>query len=991
MARSLNLVVLVTLINVQDTPRWTAYTGMMISSCISNSEPDILTERWHVVNCFGRQVKYLQCGALTAESGTTELLEGMRKSTMHTPCGRGMLAPQAHHGRRFVEFVIKVHDYFQINATFVQFNLPMPHGQCELLETSESVELRAPEQRSIAFCGQRPPFSVRWKSHVLYLMYQSIQGYPTTGRFELTYQVCEPSASPFEEIKVLTSGTTAHLFFNTTTVVSLKGIGHRAISKSTARYSFHIIAQRVHALDVAIRKPFTYRGPLEVRAFEGPSPAEILRHPMDQILLEEEWIFFYTFQAYLQLDCNTQCSKLLVGYAFQIATHTAVNVNLTSDTLWLQYPSPGCRQDGFDERMGSLILCVYSIGTNDVDRTVKVSFDEIALSGPDYLGDESGEHTCLLGGVTVMDKVRLSLLLQPEKHAEIHGQRLEDHVIDNIFPEITVCHQVPFLEGNGEDISYELPLKTFTSMTSDLFVIMYAYGHHIDLNRTRLAISVSSSFDVGVQIGCPVIEEDGYLSIGLGLFFRHEIFQLTKAVACQTGSNVLLYHINPRNSYILTIMYCGSTKRQTRVYLISPLGDAKSKRRLLVQTNRHPTVAQSLACSIFEKDSHLRFRHRYALKAKASHSIACQESSFLYGIYQVDQRADLPTTIHERFSGNTSGIMLQVALYPKCHWAQINIAAQCQSLTSISATTITEYDIMESFTPKGYSFLCDRYDLPEMSNTKGVSYQLHVPDGSDMHLLRTSIMTNKKLGSLTAYMLDLEVASWQFSLVLTYDQCPSACRSFELSIAYTETTTGSIVWMMWDVNMGEKNEFAIDIQQIALGEWVVYLTRITNNLTCVGSHCQETVVIKSVKPTPSIQNTRLSGTFTLPSESMPITSSVRYSFVWRDGQYTWMEAESVCEKMGMVLASISSNDEFSIVTDLLSGEGNPLWLLKSVEHPIFTPCRLEASICTVYIGLQLQVGQYQVNLQYYKSPTSSSSISQTKCLFYFTERKVEVG
>ena len=76
---------------------------------------------------------------------------------------------------------------------------------------------------------------------------------------------------------------------------------------------------------------------------------------------------------------------------------------------------------------------------------------------------------------------------------------------------------------------------------------------------------------------------------------------------------------------------------------------------------------------------------------------------------------------------------------------------------------------------------------------------------------------------------------------------------------------------------------------------------------------------------------------------------------WTKKKYTWTEAEEFCIGRWMQIASISSEDEFMIVTDMLYGKSYLSVADMSAEHWILTPCRLNITICIAFIGLKLEV------------------------------------
>ena len=85
-----------------------------------------------------------------------------------------------------------------------------------------------------------------------------------------------------------------------------------------------------------------------------------------------------------------------------------------------------------------------------------------------------------------------------------------------------------------------------------------------------------------------------------------------------------------------------------------------------------------------------------------------------------------------------------------------------------------------------------------------------------------------------------------------------------------------------------------------------------------------------------------------------------YSYLWTQDKFTWNQAYTSCMQLGSHLASISSDQEFNIVKDLLAGRGYTLpdtdsHVGEHVEYSILTPCRLESRLCMIYLGLRSNV------------------------------------
>lgn len=75
--------------------------------------------------------------------------------------------------------------------------------------------------------------------------------------------------------------------------------------------------------------------------------------------------------------------------------------------------------------------------------------------------------------------------------------------------------------------------------------------------------------------------------------------------------------------------------------------------------------------------------------------------------------------------------------------------------------------------------------------------------------------------------------------------------------------------------------------------------------------------------------------------------------MWTTTEYAWHEAEETCQLIGMHLASISTPEEFQLVTGVLSGESYKTYSF--LEQNILTPCRTRTALCIIYLGLQLEV------------------------------------
>ena len=79
-----------------------------------------------------------------------------------------------------------------------------------------------------------------------------------------------------------------------------------------------------------------------------------------------------------------------------------------------------------------------------------------------------------------------------------------------------------------------------------------------------------------------------------------------------------------------------------------------------------------------------------------------------------------------------------------------------------------------------------------------------------------------------------------------------------------------------------------------------------------------------------------------------------FTYLWTNKSMTWEEASDMCGVLGMYLPSMTNEDEFHIIQDMLAGRGYSL-TESTTEYSILTPCRLESTLCVIYLSLQTRV------------------------------------
>lgn len=101
--------------------------------------------------------------------------------------------------------------------------------------------------------------------------------------------------------------------------------------------------------------------------------------------------------------------------------------------------------------------------------------------------------------------------------------------------------------------------------------------------------------------------------------------------------------------------------------------------------------------------------------------------------------------------------------------------------------------------------------------------------------------------------------------------------------------------------------------------------------------------------------------FTTPQDNLNLTESpvVNYYLLWTSNNYSWNDAEDVCLKIGMHLASITLEDEYHMIRAMLAGNTHGSERTIQNNHLLLTPCKLKAILCIIYIGLRIKVSNME--------------------------------
>ena len=937
---------------------WISYTEKMYVECTQQSSVFSTTYLKLMYECFKRQKAYLQCSGDHPPLSFGESHVKVAYFHQNKPCGWIQLPRGGHKRVELINWEVVVNSAFHLNLTFYHFRLPMAHGSCQLMQTTEFVSLGdlppalASSGAESVLCGSKVPYSLIWDDYTLQMAYKRQKNLQRRGSIIIHYQVCEKNlihhSTHILKQTALSDGINS---------VDLKYKHFNPKAKGWMKYPIHIIGDRISVVSLAVSGVSFYSGDKHIRAYDAPGPIDIHRYPYSPVTWNSLLLYnFATFQCFVEIYCEVlQCDNIDVYYSFEATIGGAVHLLLERDSFnQIKYPSHSC-QSQIAHEYSSLLFCTFQLHAAAAYLSIQVSFETISYIGPDLSGHLPSDYRCLLAGVTVVDSYRMKLY---HSFMEKHGSVPQRVIADNVLPEITTCHDVAKVDSLGK-VSYDLQLKTFTSTTDSAIVIIYAYGGYINLDASVVGLNISTTYCTGVFIGCPVLYGDGFWEITNGdPLYTNALFEVSKTYLCSSG-HMLLIPIQPKQGekYIFFLVYCTHhDTRSTHSRIFSDIG-AFLGLCFIVQSNPffgHTWTPYIWTCLYTDTDTTLWTLHHFDTSVVTYSSIFCETIQH-----------EAITIMKSVFHGNGSNEFEEVPIINnRVEESSIiqmtTYISQCVNFQSLVSSPCSQMEVVDSvpfsslLTYSGFTEAqrpCLTYDIPTSAN---LTHMIKVPHTSFSHIMQALGNDASFLGDASTDRLNHNLAYTQLHIILS-SSCSNVSRLLTVRIFYQLALLRMPFALKFHAYVSQNKPYAIDLSQLPLSGWLVYITSTTDSSEDVRLSSTE-----SYKCTTGVNISRFSDDTLEEKETQKGANYMNefpfatYHYIWTYERYTWHEAENICAEQNMHLTSITSETEYQLIVDLLSGN-NSLRYQRAANGRLLTLCRIEAALCVVYIGLQQKV------------------------------------
>ena len=716
-------------------------------------------------------------------------------------------------------------------------------------------------------------------------------------------------------------------------------------------YAVHLLGSRLKLLDIMFVLVDTRHEHFSVDAFDGPGPAELHRYPTKDRVLDNKWIEFSMFQAYLQITCEKyHCGGIFIKYRWISALAYAYRAKLNQDiSITVNNEFTGiCSSDKH-------WYCMFSIDTHSREN-VEISLQKVNFHGPDYLGAFSTPYNCLLGGVTIADGYRTDFMSSDETYVKDLGNVPRDLAVDSVLPEITTCHDVPL--AVGDRVVWGFPIDNFVSYGSTMLLVIYAYGAYVDLSKSDIKMVVRASYSAGLILSCPSLFADGFLQIG-SLEQSGGIMTLqAKPVACPLG-NILYVRLTSRaqvaakqNAGLSTVVvFC--THPQSSLtglgiypHLSNQVGSVEA-RSLLVQVNPY-AGGMNTDCIFDVRD----FRKSQRLKYDLSIRVPVILGRVPFRVVAANLTSgNMDFGKREQLTGQY--LQLQIFTVSTYLSVEINVSLPCPEPVRLEHSGESVKIFERHLQQTADTGDCRSYMIPlwtnDQNNNNNINntYLIYLPKIPIMKSFGGIRGAKLRLGKLSALIVNWDMGEFLFVIKIhLHGKCAQHCKHITVRIVYRTLVSHNIVSLQWNLVLNSSDSQVILSDMPESG---VLLYIMSQGDKCLQRGCSAKIGIKHGSKQDHAQSI-------WNGSASDQTPFAEYRLLWSHADFTWDEAEEMCQELdGMHLASISSGKEYLLITRMLLGGVYRVFDTDKRFLPILTPCLMGSPLCLIYIGLKRQV------------------------------------
>ena len=341
------------------------------------------------------------------------------------------------------------------------------------------------------------------------------------------------------------------------------------------------------------------------------------------------------------------------------------------------------------------------------------------------------------------------------------------------------------------------------------------------------------------------------------------------------------------------------------------------------------------------------------------YKIAC--SSPYCTLQRTDNKPNIPALRFSTTGHNLLVGVLQIELWASRPYPinmELNISLPCAEAVRHQLYEERE-SIFHHLQQAAYVSFCQNYLIPLWNNDNAIinssTHLIYLPQLSFIPAVWNCYSRYKgRMGKLTALDFNQKIGQSAFTVKIhLHGKCAQNCKRIDVQIVYRALVSHNLVSLQWNLLLNSTG-FQVTFLDVPMSGALLYITSLNDN--CSEKVCSANIDIQ--------HDDKLDDAlFIWNGGASDQTPFAEYHLLWSHGEYTWNEAEEICQELdGMHLASISSEKEYLLITRMLMGGVYREFDTDKFYLPILTPCLMGSPMCLVYIGLKRQVSWTNLKL-----------------------------
>ena len=450
---------------------------------------------------------------------------------------------------------------------------------------------------------------------------------------------------------------------------------------------------------------------------------------------------------------------------------------------------------------------------------------------------------------------------------------------------------------------------------------------------------------MGLFIYCPVLTGNGIIIVDKMPWIHKQIQQKERLLDRCSGQHMLMALVRAPlwkpggsvdNSDHLYIYYCQERsffpRHSNTSLFMTGSGQSQTKSGhlcLVLQTNPFdgPSSTRADQCNYVD---HIQSTHEYSY-FKFDHILTLQHC------LNVPCGKNMPIDSHGITPMNmialwqNKGKQLFISYETQFMKLEMEVHFECQGFVSVSSNTDPA-----QWNNRLRVSQCSMHVIPfnDLTNAYALKWDVTVSLSHLYHWMADSVSMCLECTFSSSVLIGISYPVIRLKTIAIF---PGECQDIALSIIYKDYTGNKLVTVTWNVDFRRSHDFSVHLYTVPFQNILIVVRKKVPKKPHIYTACDLLVE----KHLISLKHARQY----IGTVSARRIFHASYTYLWTRRNLSWASANATCSHLGMHLVSITNEDELNLVREFL------------IDETFLTPCRLETTLCVIFIGLQVKVGR----------------------------------